>query len=138
MTTFKTFLMEENSGEYSKLVDIKEFPDLFGAPEMLDKTTMSDSGRRYEPGINENEALTYTANYDLETFTTLKAKEGQKLKLAHWFGGTESNGVVTPTGEEGKFEFEGYLTVTINGAGVNEIVEMTITIALDSEITVAD
>lgn len=138
MTTFKTFLMEENSGEYSKLVDIKEFPDLFGAPEMLDKTTMSDSGRRYEPGINENEALTYTANYDLETFTALKAKEGQKLKFAHWFGGTESNGVVTPTGEEGKFEFEGYLTVTINGAGVNEIVEMTITIALDSEITVAE
>jgi len=42
ISTYKTFLMHEQSGTYEKLIDIKEFPDLGGAPEMIDVTTLSD------------------------------------------------------------------------------------------------
>ena len=55
ISTYKTFLMkgtDTGSGiSYSKLIDIKEFPDLGGIPEMLDTTTMSDSARTYILGI---------------------------------------------------------------------------------------
>lgn len=141
MITYKTFLMEGTGTEsltFTKLIDIRDFPDLFAAPEMLEKTTLSDGGKRYEPGIKENEALTFTANYDFTKFKELKAKEDTVLHLSVWFGGTESKGVVTPTGSDGKFDFDGKIAVTISGGGVNEIVEMVITIALDSDIAVSE
>ena len=34
-----------------KVVDIKDFPDLGGAPEMLEKTTLSDQIQTYILGI---------------------------------------------------------------------------------------
>jgi hypothetical protein len=37
--------------------------------------------------------------------------------------------VATPTGSDGKYEFKGELTVFISGGGVNEVVDMTISIA---------
>lgn len=132
MITYKTYLMEGTGAStltYAKLIDIKDFPDLFAAPEMLEKTTLSDGGRRYEPGIKENEALTFTANYSKADFTALKAKEDEVIHLAVYFG---------TDGADGKFTFDGKLAVTINGGGVNEVVEMTITVALDSDITVAE
>jgi hypothetical protein len=38
-------------------------------------------------------------------------------------------------GEDGKFEFNGMLSVYVNGGGVNEVVDMTISIAASTEIT---
>lgn len=140
MNTFKTFLMRgtESSGtvSYAKLIDIKDYPDLFAAPEMLETTTLSDKGRTHEPGIDENEALTFTANYSLSDFTTLKALEGTELDLAVWFGATVSGSTVTPTGTDGKFKFKGKIAVTIVGKGVNEVREMQITIALSESVSV--
>ena len=47
-----------------------------------------------------------------------------------WFGGTENaDGTVTPTGTEGKFFFDGQLSVRVTGGGVNEVRGMGITIA---------
>lgn len=56
ISTYKTFLMIGDGGSWSKLIDIKEFPDLGGVPEMLDTTTMSDGARTYILGIQETEA----------------------------------------------------------------------------------
>ncbi len=140
MTSYKVFLMMKAStgSSYSKLVDIKDFPDLFGTPEALDKTTLSDRSRVYEQGIEENEVQEYTANYDLATFNTLRALKDTENDYAIWFGGTEdaATGVVTPTGSEGKFNFKGKLAVGILGKGVNEIVEMKITIAPTTPISI--
>ncbi len=121
---------------WAKLVDIKDFPDLGGAPEMLETTTLSDGMQTYIPGIQSSDALEFTANYTKEDFTTLKALEGTTTKFAVWFGATEAGGVLTPTGTNGKFEFEGVLSVFPVGGGVNEVVDMTITIAPSTAITV--
>ena len=43
ISTYKAFLMVKDSGSYKKLIDIKEFPDLGGAPERLQTTTLSDN-----------------------------------------------------------------------------------------------
>lgn len=138
ISTYKVFLMSKKSSAYEKLVDIKDFPDLGGSPEMLETTTLSDKMQTYIPGIQNLDALEFTANYTKTDFAALKALEGQELDLAVWFGGTEEANVLTPTGSDGKFEFKGQLSVFPVGGGVNEVVDMTITIAPSTPITMAD
>ncbi|GHV09303.1 hypothetical protein FACS1894217_13280 [Clostridia bacterium] len=135
ISTYRVFLMQKDGGAYSKLIDIKDFPDLGGAPEMLETTTLSDKMQTYIPGIQSLDALEFTANYTLTDFQTLKDLEGTELDLAVWFGGTESGGVLTPSGSDGKFEFKGQISAFPVGGGVNEVVDMTITIAPSTPIT---
>lgn len=139
ISTYKVFLMKSTDGsQYEKLIDIKDFPDLGGAPEMLETTTLSDSMQTYIPGIQSLDALEFTANYTKDDFDSLKALEGTEMNFAVWFGGTVSGSTVTPTGADGKFEFKGQLSVFPVGGGVNEVVGMTITIAPSTPITVGE
>ena len=135
ISTYKIFLMMKDTNTYTKLVDIKDFPDLGGAPEMLETTTLSDKMQTYIPGIQSLDALEFTANYTKTDFTTLKALEGQEKEFAVWFGATDNSGTLTPDGSDGKFEFKGQLSVFPVGGGVNEVVDMTITIAPSTPIT---
>jgi hypothetical protein len=137
ISTYNVFLMKKTESTYGKLIDIKDFPDLGGAPEMLETTTLSDGAQTYILGIQSQDALEFTANYTKSDYDTLKALEGTELDLAVWFGGTVANGVATPTGSDGKYEFKGELTVFISGGGVNEVVDMTISIAPKTVITPA-
>lgn len=137
-STYKTFLMHgtgDNTVTYSKLVDIKEFPDLGGEPEMIETTTLSDKMQTFVMGVQSNEGMVFTSNYDPTAYQALKALEGKQEKYAVWFGGTETGGVVTPTGSEGKFSFTGELSVHVVGGGVNEVRDMSITIAPSTVIT---
>jgi hypothetical protein len=139
ISTYKVFLMKKGSSDdtWSKLVDIKEFPDLGGEPEMLETTTLSDNMQTYIAGIQSLDGLTFTANYDKEDFQTLKALEGKENDYAVWFGGTGDAGSLTPDGSNGKFSFKGQLSVFPVGGGVNEVVDMSITIAPSTPITFA-
>ena len=110
---------------YAKLVDIKDFPDLGGAPEMLETTTLSDSMQTYIPGIQSLEALEFTANYTKADYETLKALANIETPFAVYFG---------EDGAQGKFTFKGYLSVFVVGGGVNEVVSMTISIAPSAPI----
>ena len=136
ISTYKVFLMKKSGSDYAKLIDIKEFPDIGGAPEMLETTTLSDSMQTHIPGIQTLDGLEFTANYTKSDYTTLAALKGSSTDYAIWFGGTESGGEVTPDGSDGKFEFTGLLDVYVNGGGVNEVVDMTVTIAPSTVITV--
>lgn len=138
ISTYKVFLMKKTADAYEKLIDIKDFPDLGGAPEMLETTTLSDRMQTYIPGIQSLDALAFTANYTKEDFSKLKALEGVENDYAVWFGGTETAGVVTPTGTDGKFEFRGQLSAYPVGGGVNEVVDMNVTIAPSTPITMAE
>ena len=129
ISTYKVFLMKKTVDAYSKLIDIKEFPDIGGDPEMLETTTLSDKMQTFILGIQSNEGLSFNANYTKADFTALQALEGAENDYAIWFGGTESGGVVTPDGSNGKFSFKGELSVHVSGGGVNEVVDMAITIA---------
>lgn len=135
ISTYKIFLMQKNTSAWEKVVDIKEFPDLGGTPEMLETTTLSDKMQTYIPGIQSIDALEFTSNYTLADYKKLKALEGQDKEYAVWFGGTEVGDTVTPTGSDGKFKFNGQLSVFPVGGGVNEVVDMTITIAPSTPIS---
>ena len=136
ISTYKVFLMHKGASEsaYTKLIDIKEFPDLGGDPEMLETTTLSDKMQTYIAGIQSLDGLSFTANYDVTNFKALKALEGKNEKYAVWFGGTEASNVLTPTGSDGKFTFDGQLSAYPTGGGVNEVVDIGITIAPSTPI----
>ena len=134
ISTYKVFLMKSTDGsQYEKLIDIKDFPDLGGAPETLETTTLSDAMQTYIPGIQNLDALEFNANYTKADFDSLKALEGTEYSYAVWFGADASG----PKGDKGKFSFSGELSVYVNGAGVNAARTMTITIAPTTDITFA-
>lgn len=131
-STYMTFLMHGTGTStitYEKLVDITEFPDIGGDPEMLETTTLSDKMKTFILGIQNNEGLSFKANYDKTAYQALKALEGSVQKFALWLGGTETGGVATPTGSEGKFSFDGEISTHLTGGGVNEVRGMSIMIA---------
>lgn len=120
---------------YEKLIDIKEFPDLGGAPEMLETTTCSDPAQTYIKGIQSQDALEFTANYTKEDYDKLSKLSGIETDYSVWFGGTETAGKATPTGSDGKYDFKGDLSVYITGGGTNEVVSMTVSIAPSTVIS---
>lgn len=127
ISTYGVYLMHKKSDAYTKLIDIKDFPDLGGAPEMLETTTLSDSMQTYIEGIQSSEALEFTANYTKEDYAACNALKGSEEDFAVYFGEDGANGI---------FEFSGYLSARVNGGGVNEVVGMTISIAPSTPITV--
>ena len=138
VSTYKSFLMVQNQSAWEKLIDIKSYPDLGSAPEMLEATTLSDPMTVNIFGIQSLDALEFECNYTLADYTRLKALEGTETDFAVWLGGSVANGVATPTGSDGKFEFKGQLSVYVNGGGVNEVVNMTVSIAASTPITLGE
>ena len=139
ISTYKVFLMKSSDGsQYEKLIDIKDFPDLGGAPEMLETTTLSDPMQTYIPGIQSIDALEFNTNYTKADFEKLKELEGQDNYYAVWIGGTESGSTITPTGSDGKFNFKGSLSVFPVGGGVNEVIGMTVTIAPSTPVKMGE
>ena len=137
ISTYKVFLMKKGTtgDTYEKLIDIKEFPDLGGAPEMLETTTCSDPAQTYIKGIQSQDALEFTANYTKEDYDKLSKLSGIETDYSVWFGGTETAGKATPTGSDGKYDFKGDLSVYITGGGTNEVVSMTVSIAPSTGIS---
>lgn len=139
ISTYKIFLMvSEDGSKYDKLIDIKSFPDLGGAPEMLETTTLSDAAKTYIEGIQSQDALEFDANYSLDDFAALSAMRGTEKQFAVWFGGTGEGEDLTPTGTDGKFKFKGRLSVYPVGNGTNAVVDMKISIAPSTAITMDD
>jgi hypothetical protein len=126
--------MHQVSEKWEKLVDIKSYPDLGGSPELLEATTLSDPATVNIPGITNQDALEYECNYDLEKYAEINGMSGAEKEFALWLGGTETGGVATPTGSDGKFKCKGQISAYLNGSGVNEVRKMTVVIVPSSKI----
>lgn len=81
--------------------------------------------------------MQFTCNYTKADYTNLKALETvTDHKFSVWFGASASGNSEVPYGQDGKFDFNGQLSVYVTGGGVNEVVGMTVSIAPSSKITV--
>lgn len=109
----------------SKLCDIKDFPDLGGAPDMLETTTLSDSARTYISGIKDQQVLEFTANYSATDYAAVNALT-TTTSFTLEFGADGAYGI---------FTWSGTASAYILGAGVNEVVEMRIVIIPSTPIT---
>lgn len=112
----------------AKLVDITSIPDLGGAPDQIDVTTLSDLQTRNINGIQSVSALEFGAWYDKDTYATLAAIQAadQPKTQANLdtyqvrFGEGGVNGI---------FEWQGKLSVYVGSVESNAAVPMTITIS---------
>ena len=109
-----------------KVVDIKDFPDLGGAPEMLETTTLSDNIQTYIMGIQGSDMMEFTCNYTKADFEAVMADANKELYYALEFG---------DNGSEGIFEWQGQHTAWVVGAGVNAVTEFKIGIAPSTKPT---
>lgn len=112
----------ESSSLLEKKVDIKDFPDLIGDPNLLETTTLSDAAQTYIPGIKSMDLMTFTTNFTKTDFQTCKADEGKTLFYSLEF----SDGA--------KFTWQGQHTMGVPGKGVDEVIEATINIVPSTSV----
>lgn len=115
----------ESAEEVAKVIDIKDFPDMIGEPEMLETTTLSDAAQTNIPGIRSADTLTFTYNFTKEDFGKVEADAGKPLHYALIFS------------DGSKFTWQGQHTSGLPGKGVNEVIEATVNIAASTAVTFA-
>lgn len=130
-STYNTLLKVKNSaGEFVKLVDIKNFPDLGGDPELLESTTLSNKMQTHINGIQGTSALAFTANYSISDYAKVsKYDDNKDHEFEIWFGSDDAN-----SGSDGIFYWSGTLKVWATGNGLNAVREMQISIASATDI----
>lgn len=130
-STYNTLLKVKNSaGEFVKLVDIKNFPDLGGDPELLESTTLSNKMQTHISGIQGTSALAFTANYSISDYAKVsKYDDNKDHEFEIWFGSDDAN-----SGSDGIFYWTGTLKVWATGNGLNAVREMQISIASATDI----
>lgn len=117
---------------YGTTLDIKDFPDLFGEPNLLETTTLSDGAQTFIPGIKQMEMLSFTMNYDKTKAAAIKTQESDGKTYCYkltFKDGSAAN--------DGEFTWEGQHTLGIAGKGVDEVIEMAINIVPSTEIKLA-
>ena len=108
---------------YTDLPDLQEIPDLGGAAESIEITTLADPAHMYTDGIlNYGDSLSFTFLYKKEQFNTLNGLEGS----INWKVTLPDNETCT---------FSGTCSVTVTGVGAHAALTYTLNIKLDSAMT---
>lgn len=97
-------------------IDIKSFPSILAPKSAIEVTNMADGARRFIQGIRETpENFEFTANWDATVFADLNAL-------------TKSQHCSLEFSDGSKFTWDGYISASNSEGGVNEVIEMTISI----------
>lgn len=117
---------------YTDLKGLKEIPEMGVDPEKVENTTLADKVKQYENGIGDAGELQYKFKYDnRETdspYRVMRAAQDTGETLS--FQETLSDGTVTT--------YDAQVSVKRTGGGVNGVIEFTLTMALQSDLSVAD
>jgi hypothetical protein len=100
----------------AKVVDIKDFPDLMGEPNLLETTTLSDPAVTNIPGIKSSDLMAFTCNYTSADFTAVNDDANTALYYVLEFS------------DGSKFSWQGQHTCGLPGKGVDEVIEFTINV----------
>ena len=101
----------------SKIVKIKDFPDLGGAPELIETTTLEDTVQTWILGVQNISAMEFTVNFDKAEYAAVEAMANIPLYYGISFG------------DLGTFRWEGSHSCYVTGKGVNDVVEAKVVIA---------
>ncbi len=114
----------EAAASVTKTVDIKDYPDLGGAPETLETTTLSDPMHTFINGIQSSGAMPFTINYLSATLEDILADKDTPLFYELTFG---------EDGAQGTFAWGGQHDAYVKGAGINEVPEIIMTVTPSSK-----
>lgn len=126
------YLMHSTDGTaYTKLIDIKDYPDMGAEPNLLQTTTLSETrNHTYILGLQDISSFSFTANYSADDYQAMLAiqdrtKSGADEYFALYFG---------TAGEDGILRWSGALSTYVIGKGVDEVAEMSVITSVGSEI----
>lgn len=125
---FKTSSAE---GSYTDLPLLKEVPQIGADAELVENTPLSAKNRRYEQGIGTLPELEFIFIYEnsaTSAYRLMRTHADNKAKL--YFEETLSDGTT--------FTFEAIPSIKLNGGGVNDPIDMVLTLAVQSDIDVTD
>ena len=117
-----------SAGNVAKVVDIKDFPDLGGTPDMLETTTLSDVATTHILGLLNQGALEFTCNYTKTDYNSVKSTANTAMYYSLEIGSAGADGI---------FTWQGQHDVVVLGKGVNEVVEMRVTVAPSTKPTIS-
>lgn len=117
ISTFGIQLLRgESASNYTELCRIKDYPDLIGAPNLIDVTDLMDDQQVNIFGIKTTDVLSFTANYSKEALAavdeTANTPGFYALRLSDGSG----------------WSWEGEHLTGVPGKGVDEPVEFTVNI----------
>jgi len=104
------------------LTNLQEIPELGGASEAIEITTLADDAHMYTDGIlNYGDSLAFKFLYEQAQFNELSALDG-------------SQEVVVTLPDNTTCSFSGACTVKLDGVGVNAALTYTLSIKPDSSM----
>lgn len=111
----------------TKVIDIKSFPDLGGAPTLHDVSTFINKMKVTIPGRQELDGLEfgYFLDADMANYLAVKAQENTELFYELSIG---------DNGSAGKFTWKGQHSTWVNGADGDAPVECTLQVAPSTDI----
>lgn len=97
-------------------VRIKNFPAVLAPKSAIETTDLSSEARTYILGIRETpDRFDFSANWDKTVFNAINALDGEQYCELDFPDGS-------------KFTWKGYISAANNEGGVNEVLEMTISV----------
>lgn len=119
------------SGEtYTDLPGLKSLAELGAEPEMVDNTCLTDTMMQYEQGIGDPGTLEYTFK--------LVNKKDSAYRILRTLEKTKAYPFEEELVDGTKYQFDAQPSIRVGGGGVNEALEFTLSLALQSDITVVD
>ena len=117
---------------FTELPDLMEVPEFGGTPEKIDVTVLSDSVKKYVPGIKDLGDLIFKFLYDNATETSnyrvLKAMEDASQAVTFQ--------IEYP--DQTAHQFDAIPSVKMDAGAVNGALTFSVTMLLQSEITVTN
>ena len=120
-----------NGTSWTALPDLQEIPEMGATVEKVEVTTLADSAKRYINGIKDYGDLVFKflyANGVSDSYRLLAAKEAT---------GTVASWKITLP-DSTTFIFSGFPTVKVDGAGVNAPLTFSVSIALNTAISITN
>ena len=123
---------KSDAAEYTELEYLMEVPEFGGTPEKIDVTVLSDSVKKYIPGIKDVGDLVFKFLYD----NTSATSNYRVLK-----GLADANAVATfkisyPDGTD--HQFDAVPAVKMDAGSINGALTFSVTMMLQSDITVTN
>ena len=124
-------MKKEADSAFTKLLGLKEVPELGVDPEKVDNTTLEDKMKHSELGIGDPGDLAYKFKWENganSSYRKLRAVADTKETVS--FEQTFPDGTI--------FHFDAQCSVKVSGGGVNAAIEFTLNLGLQTDIEVVD
>lgn len=116
---------------YTDLPGLKEIPEMGMDPELVENTCLTDSLKQYEMGIGDAGDMQYVFKYVNDS-----ADSPYRVMLGHQASKTVLDFCETLF-DGTTYEYTAQVSVKRGGGGVNGVIDWTLGVALQSEITIA-